>query len=98
MAKIKLRLKPKANKNANQKIGDKSSRDKHDGVRLVGYDYPAVDLPKSKVKSLLANQTNVQNYMAHKYPFDYMEKMHVSVKNWLGRMERERTLPKGKRR
>lgn len=50
-------------------------------------DNTLANMPKSKVKSLLANQKNVQNQAAV-MPHDYIDKMHVSKSNWLGRMER----------
>ena len=64
----------------------------HGGTRLSRWEDDkeiAGDLPKTKVKSLLANQTNQQNQGAV-MPHDYIDKMHVSKSNWLGRMERGR--------
>lgn len=61
----------------------------HGGVRLSGWtddDKLAGKLPKSKVKSLLANQKNIQNQGAV-MPHDYIDKMHISKSNWLSRHE-----------
>lgn len=45
-------------------------------------------IPKSKKKSLLANESQIQDQGAT-MPHDYIDKMHVSKSNWLGRMNRQ---------
>jgi hypothetical protein len=61
----------------------------HGGTRLSTWeddDKLAGNLPKSKVKTLLKNQKNVQNQSAV-MPHDYVDKMHISKSNWLSRHE-----------
>ena len=71
---------------------DTTENPKHAGTRLSRWeddDKMIKNMPPEKKKSLLRNQQNIQNQGAV-MPHDYVDKMHVSKSNWLGRMERGR--------
>jgi hypothetical protein len=48
------------------------------------------DVPKAKKASLLKDRTRSGQQGAMAFPHDYIDKMHVSKSNWLGRLERGR--------
>ena len=93
-------MKVKKKEGKKKKMGGKplnaqpDPRSIHGGQRIAHYDYPGFEYPKSKLgKRKLKNlidQGQSQNQGAMQYPDDYIEKMHVSKSNWLGRMERGR--------
>lgn len=45
-------------------------------------------MPRSKKKSLLRNQKDIQDQGGFMFPNDYIDKMFVSKANWLGLLER----------
>jgi len=65
----------------------------HEGTRLTKWeddDKMIKKMPRSKKKTLLKDRTRSGAQGAMAFPHDYIEKMHVSKSNWLGRRERGR--------
>lgn len=83
MAKISLKIQGResSSTDSDQRGGARINRWADDD-ELIG------DIPRSKKKSLLANESQVQDQGAT-MPHDYIDKMHVSKSNWLGRMNRQ---------
>lgn len=85
MAKLSINLQGRMNNGTD-------SRD-HAGTRLARWeddDKLIGKIPKAKKKQLLDVELDTQEQAASQYPHDYVEKLHVSKANWLGRRERGR--------
>lgn len=84
---------PKLTIKGRAKQADGVENPQHTGPRLSKWeddDKMIADMPKSKKASLLKDRTRSGQQGALAFPHDYIDKMHVSKSNWLGRMERGR--------
>lgn len=84
---------PKLTIKGRAKQSDGVQKPEHDGARILRWeddDKMMHDVPRAKKVSLLKDKTRSGQQGAMAFPHDYIDKMHVSKSNWLGRRERGR--------
>uniref|UniRef100_A0AB39CE06 Uncharacterized protein n=1 Tax=Pseudomonas phage HRDY3 TaxID=3236930 RepID=A0AB39CE06_9VIRU len=84
---------PKLTIKGRAKQADGVENPQHSGARLTKWeddDKMIKKMPRQKKKTLLRDKTRTSAQGALAFPHDYIDKMHVSKTNWLGRRERGR--------